>query len=461
MTRTADVVICGAGIAGIAAAHSLSVQHRLSRVVLVDERAPLSLTSDKSTEAYRNWWPGPDDAMIAFMNRSIDLLEQQADATGNRFLMNRRGYLYTTASAARAEQFERDGRLAEAQGAGPLRVYRSRTDATQYLPSSHTGFAGHPTGGDLLLDHDAIRECFPWLADDIVAVLHARRCGWFSGQQLGMGLLDAARASGVDVVDGRVDAVDARGGVKTVTVAGADGVSTVISTNVFVNCAGPYARDVARMTGTDVPLFSELHFKIAFEDHHGVVDRNTGLVILDDPQALEWADEERHELAAGDDTRWMTETMPPGIHLRPEGYHGAKTVLMLWDYHGAHRYDDAVFPLPEDPFYPEIVIRGMTKLAPGLQRYADRLPHCHVDGGYYTKTIENRPLIGPLPVAGAFINAAFSGYGLMAAPAAGELLAAHVTGSSLPRYAGAFLPSRYESDEYRARIADWGSSGQL
>ena len=127
MTRTADVVICGAGIAGIAAAYSLSVQHRM-RVVLVDERAPMSLTSDKSTEAYRNWWPGPDDAMIAFMNRSIDLLEQHADASGNRFLMNRRGYVYTTASAAKAEQFLSDGLLAEQQGAGPLRVHRSRAD---------------------------------------------------------------------------------------------------------------------------------------------------------------------------------------------------------------------------------------------------------------------------------------------------------------------------------------------
>jgi hypothetical protein len=28
--------------------------------VIVGERPPLSRTSDKSTECYRNWWPGPD-----------------------------------------------------------------------------------------------------------------------------------------------------------------------------------------------------------------------------------------------------------------------------------------------------------------------------------------------------------------------------------------------------------------
>ena len=75
MGVSAEIVICGAGIAGIAAAYHLAVKHGVRDVMLIDERAPMSLTSDKSTEAYRNWWPGPDDAMVRFMNRSIDLLE--------------------------------------------------------------------------------------------------------------------------------------------------------------------------------------------------------------------------------------------------------------------------------------------------------------------------------------------------------------------------------------------------
>ena len=78
---TADIVICGAGISGIAAAYQLAVTHGVHQVVLVDERPPLTLTSDKSTECYRNWWPGPGDAMVRFMNRSIDLLETLARAT--------------------------------------------------------------------------------------------------------------------------------------------------------------------------------------------------------------------------------------------------------------------------------------------------------------------------------------------------------------------------------------------
>ena len=75
---SADAVICGAGIAGISTAWQLAVKHGMKNVVLVDERPPMTLTSDKSTEAYRNWWPGPDDAMVRLMNRSIDLLEELA-----------------------------------------------------------------------------------------------------------------------------------------------------------------------------------------------------------------------------------------------------------------------------------------------------------------------------------------------------------------------------------------------
>src|SRR3989337_2847841 len=97
--KTADVVICGGGIAGIAAAYHLAVRRGITDVVLVDERPPLSLTSHKSTECYRNWWPGPGDAMVALMNRSIDLLEELARASGNVFRMNRRGDLFATAAA--------------------------------------------------------------------------------------------------------------------------------------------------------------------------------------------------------------------------------------------------------------------------------------------------------------------------------------------------------------------------
>ncbi|WP_411281059.1 NAD(P)/FAD-dependent oxidoreductase [Gemmatimonas sp.] len=458
----ADVVICGAGIAGITTAHALAVTHGVRNVLLVDERAPLTLTSDKSTEAYRNWWPGPDDAMVQLINRSIDLLEQWSDDSDDRFSLNRRGYLYATRDMVTAERFVADAARASAQGAGAVRTYRSLSEAGAYQRSPHRGFRDVPDGADLFLDHGAIRQHFSWMHPDIVAVLHARRCGWFSGQQLGMYLLDEAKAAGVQLMSGRVSHVlQASGVVEGVEIARADGTSLRVASPVFVNAAGPYAAQVGELAGASLPLFSEAHYKIAIEDTAGVIDRDTGLVILDDAQHLEWSDEERDELAADDATRWLTEPMPAGIHLRPEGYGASRTVLMLWDYHSTHRFSAPEFPMPDDPLYPELVLRGMTSLAPGLAAYVARLPHAYVDGGYYTKTAENRPLVGPSGVRGAYVCAAFSGFGLMAAPACGELLAAQIVGVERPDYERAFLPTRYDDPAYVALLANWGRSGQL
>src|SRR5574342_536841 len=122
MARTAaEVVICGAGIAGVAAAYHLAVRRGFGGVVLVDERPPLSLTSDKSTECYRNWWPGPGNAMVAAMSRSIDLLEEEARESGNVFRLNRRGYLFATADPERVPAFVRAAEDAAALGAGAAR----------------------------------------------------------------------------------------------------------------------------------------------------------------------------------------------------------------------------------------------------------------------------------------------------------------------------------------------------
>jgi sarcosine oxidase, subunit beta len=122
---------------------------------------------------------------------------------------------------------------------------------------------------------------------------------------------------------------------------------------------------------------------------------------------------------------------------------------------------EPTFPVRFDPAYPEVVIRGMARMVPAMTAYVSRLPRAFVDGGYYTKTRENRFLAGPLPLDGAYVIGALSGYGLMASSAAADLLAAHVTGTSLPHYAPAFMLSRYEDPIYRARLDSWTDSGQL
>src|SRR3954463_945918 len=116
MSKPAEVVVCGAGIAGIAAAYHLTVKHGIKRVIIVDEREPMTLTSDKGTQGYRNWWPGPDDTMLKLVSRSIDLLEDSATRSGNAFRMNRRGYLFATADEAKLAELEATARQVSAFG---------------------------------------------------------------------------------------------------------------------------------------------------------------------------------------------------------------------------------------------------------------------------------------------------------------------------------------------------------
>jgi glycine/D-amino acid oxidase-like deaminating enzyme len=450
---TADVVICGAGIAGISAAYHLAVRHGVADVVLVDERPPLTLTSDKSTECYRNWWPGPGDAMVSLMNRSIDILEELAEESGNAFHLSRRGYLYATADPARIPLLRHAAQESSSLGAGPVRTHPG--DAL-YRPAAPEGYPGEPTGADLILEPALIRRHFPYLSERVVAVLHARRCGWLSAQQLGMILLEKARERGVRFVSARVEGVETgESRVRAVRL----GTGERVSAGAFVNAAGPYLRDVGAMLGLELPVFTELHAKVMFRDELRVVPRDAPMLIWVDPQALPWSGEERALLAQSEETRRFLEELPSGVHTRPEGGPDSTVLLMLWAYHTPPV--EPVWPPRLDPHYFEIVLRGLATMLPGLLAYLDRAPRPALDGGYYTKTRENRPLVGPLPVEGAYVIGGLSGFGVMAACAAGELLAAHVTGGPLPQYARAFLLTRYQDPAYRRLLEVWDESGQL
>jgi sarcosine oxidase, subunit beta len=454
----ADVVICGGGIAGVAAAYHLTVRQGMKDVVVVDERPLLTLTSDKSTEAYRNWWPGPGDAMIGLMNRSIDLLEELAGASDNFFHLNRRGYVYLTAVPETAQQMAHSAQQIAAMGAGELRSHHAGNVA--YQPAHPHDYRNQPTGADLLWGSDLIRQHFPFVADDVVAALHVRRAGWLSAQQLGMYLWQEAKAHGARLVNGRLTHVHLTGGRVGGVQVESQGQTVHLSTRHFVNAAGPYVTAVSRMMGVQLPIHLQVHAKIALEDPLGVIPRTAPLMIWHDAVRLPWAEEEAADLAESDETRWLLNEFPPGAHFRPEGGRGSETLLLLWPYHVAE-HNQPRWPLTFDPDYPEVALRGLARLAPGLARYFERRGKPIVDGGYYTRTPENRPLIGPLPVSGAYVLGALSGYGVMAALAAGELLAAHVCGGSLPPYAPAFSLSRYDDPIYQALLADWAEDGQL
>jgi glycine/D-amino acid oxidase-like deaminating enzyme len=231
-----------------------------------------------------------------------------------------------------------------------------------------------------------------------------------------------------------------------------------IVTETFVNAAGPFLGEVAEMVGCSLPVMHEVHLKASIADIARVVDRDAPLLIDTDPQRLDWTEDERAALAE-EGWDWLLEELPSGAHVRPEGGALADTIIMLWD--ARTHLSQPVLPVPLDPLYPEVAVRGLCKMLPGMKAYRKSMPKPYLDGGYYTRTEENRPLCSPMPLAGSYVIGAMSGFGIMSAPALGELLAGHICGSIMPGYAWQFELSRYDDPTYQEMLADWGDSWQL
>jgi glycine/D-amino acid oxidase-like deaminating enzyme len=393
-TRTTEVVIAGAGIGGVAAAYQLAVRAGVPRVMVVDPREPLSLTTSRGSEAYRNYWPGPDDTMARFMDRSIDLLEALDRESGQTFALNRRGYVFLTADAVEAR----------------------RLRAT----------AGPTT--DFLANAPDIRARYPFVTDRVVAMLHARRAGYMNALALGRWLLERAVAHGVDFVRDQVSDVIVEHGRFTGVRLASGGR---IAARSFVLAAGPRLPEWAQRLELDVPIVNELHGKISFDDEAGVVPRDAPMMIWNDSVEI-----------AG------VGTFPAGVHMRPRG---ERSLLGIWTYDARieEARPDPIFPAQ----YADIVLAGLTVMIPGLAVYRGRGREATVDGGYYCKTPDNRPLVGPTTVAGVFLLGALSGFGVMASQAAAELVAAHVLEQPLAGYAAAFLPGRFDDPAYRRGLA--------
>ncbi len=454
-TQTADVAIVGAGIVGLACAYFLARSERTPKIVVIDPLAPMSLTSAASGENYRNWWPHP--VMTRFTDYSIDLMERIARDSDNAIHMTRRGYALAT------RQADPDGLLRQlhdgygADGARKIRTHGKGSSAG-YRPALSADWRAAPDGVDVIQDRATIDAHFPTFAKDIATVLHIRRAGDISGQQMGSLMLRTLRERGGLLVPGRVIEV-ARDTRFALTVEGQDGRATVAA-DILVNAAGPYIGQVAALIGESLPVTTVFQQKIAFEDVRAVIDRRMPFSIDLDAQTIDWTDQERTLLADDPDTAWLTRPMPGAIHCRPEGGERGTWLKLGWAFNTtpSEPSDD----LPYLRSFPEIVLRGASRLNPGLKAYYDHLPSrlSHY-GGYYTMTRENWPLIGPMKTPGAFVAGALSGFGTMASCATGALIAKWVGGETPPDFALALSRQRYEDDALMKALLESGNTGVL
>jgi len=417
MPANPEVLVVGAGILGLSAAHFLA--ERGLRVTVLERGDPLACTSDKSTECYRVFWPG-DEALAALVGRSLDLLQGFAAVARP----NRRGYLYV------GEEEPLLLMAQEAPHAGPLRVHKR---ALSYPKEAAWGLD--------LVRPGALGEVFPYLGHlRGRAALHVRPAGWFSAQGLGMGLLEALRQRGGRPIHGEFLELEREGGRPRYARVRRGEEEELWPFSLLVLAPGPGLPGLLAAMGLELPVVAEPHFKAWFPDPLSLFLREAPLIIWNEPQEI-FSPEEKALLQEEAGLAPLLGPLPPGAHGRPEG----EGFLALCNPFPIEEMPRGCLPTPP-PWAGEVALRGLFPLLPRLPAYLGVRPR--VDGGYYVRTPENRPLLGPLE-DGVFLAGAFSGYGVMAALGAGELLAHWALGEDLPSWAQTLAPGRFQDPGYR------------
>ena len=432
-----DILVIGAGSVGIAVAYYLKKLKPDADVTLIDCGQPMAFTSAQSGENYRNWWPHP--LMRAFTDHSIDLMEEITRSTDNRIMMTRRGYVLAT------RETNIEGLLADMEAGykgsdqNEIRQHSGYSAGT-YQQAETEDWELAPNGVDILTDKAMIEQVFPYFEKDVRSILHIRRAGMISGQQMGQYMLDVFRSSGGKRGTGNVVHID-KGTQFTVHI---EGTGPNIAAERIVNAAGPFVGEIATMVGVDLPVQNWLQQKIAFEDTKKAIPRQMPFSIDLDPQYLDWSTEERELLVQEPEFSWLAGELPGSVHCRPEGGDRGTWIKMGWAYNQSKT--PVTFDPAFDDQFPEIVLRGAARLNPALKAYYGQLPRAMVHyGGYYTLTDENWPLLGPTDVNGFYVAGALSGFGTMAACSSGELVAQSVLGLGLPDYAEMLSPQRYRN----------------
>lgn len=423
--KQANIAICGAGIAGIATAWSLAVKYQQQNIILIDKYQPMSLTTSKSGENFRDYWPQP--CMTALTRHSIDMMQALADDNGNAFEMRYSGYDFVSEAEGR-EIFPCSALMDPDNKRNVLRI----------------------TGGE------DIQASHPYLSNSIRQVVRFKQAGAIDVHALGSLLLAQARQAGVELYRASVEDIEQLSPGYRLDLIG-NGVAANLEAEKLVLTPGPFINDLAEMLDITLPVESILQRKFVIPDPQNVIPRDMPFTIFADSQYLDWSAEDKALIAEDPEYHWLLDEFPAGLHIKPEG---AGNIKLGWAYNSEPEIPKWEFS--DDFDFPNITLRGASRFIPALSAYVETPPTPIIQfSGYYTRTPENLPLIGPLALENLYTVSALSGFGTMAACAAGELCAGWMSGGDLPQYAAYFHPGRYRDAALMTEINQIGSDGQL
>ncbi len=379
LPASAEVVIVGGGVVGTATAFAAS--RAGLRPLLLERRPALAtLTTAAATGAFRLQFEDYDEWQL--VRASAELFLNFAERTGQREYdpaVRQQGYLWLTTEAGMAAQ-QRE-LVAMQHGWG-------QTDVE-------------------LLDGDEVRRRFPYVGPEVIQGRFRAGDGLIDQKALALGF---AASSGAAVLTNCVVtdfAIEDERLVGVVTTHG------TVATDCAVLAAGPFAAQLATQVGIDLPLTNLRRQKTILPDLPEVP-----------PDAPMTIDEDS------------------GTHWRP----ALRGAYLL----GAEQQPVIDQPLEDVPTESDLALRlldptsplAAARLAPfWADIWARGDAHWSLQAGHYVMTPDARPLIGPSPLPGLWLNTGYGGHGVMASPGGSALLFALITGQR-PLADNPFRPDR-------------------
>ena len=211
------------------------------------------------------------------------------------------------------------------------------------------------------------------------------------------------------------------------------------------------------MLGIQFPITNTLQRKFIIPDPKGIIPKNMPFTIYADSQYLNWSDEETAFFASEEKYKWLLNKFPGGLHIKPE----TEGIKLGWAFQTTNVKPQ--WDVPGFEFFPQAVLKGASTFIPELAAYENNIPTPLIEyAGYYTRTNENWPLIGPTNLENVFVIGALAGYGTMSACAAGKLCSSYILNESeYPDYAQYFHPNRYDNATLVKEMNALKSDGQL
>ncbi len=372
-----DVVVIGGGIVGTATAFWLS--RAGLDVVLVEMRDGLStLTTPASAECFRAQFTEP--AMAALAKPSIEMFEHFNDVIGipdYDISIKQQGYLFLT------------------DNPGTVVDLKENVAQQHRLGVTDSDF----------LEGEEIRKRFPFVDPSVLAATFRQRDGWLSCHETTQGFAKGCearfflntRATGIQM--------DQKG------VCGVETDRGILPTRTVINAAGPFAAEIGRMVGMDLPLEPVRRQKVYV--------RTSVAVPPDAPFTVD----------VNNNSYW-----------RPE----AGGVIIGW-VDADEPVSQPAERVPTDWEFPAITLDKVKRLTPFFEEIEKtvRQPDMNTSAGYYMYTPDDQPLIGPVPeVPGFYVNCGYWA-GVMLSPQAGKWVSDLVTGAMDPKD-NPLRPTRYQ-----------------